>query len=177
MRIAPFAAAIAFVALAAAPALAQPPGVPVAHPAPPAAEPRVNQVIVYGNDPCPASTDADEITVCARFREEDRYRIPPNLRDNPNAAANQSWTNRATELAYVGRTGTDSCSTAGPGGFTGCLNQIINHAQAERRAAGDVNWTRMVEEARRDREARLRAEAHEGDQQHQEPFVPPATPH
>jgi hypothetical protein len=170
-------ALIALAALASSSALAQPPGVPVAHPAPTTAEPRINQVIVYGDDPCSPSTDPDEITVCYRVPEAERYRIPPNLRDNPNAPANQSWANRATELAYVGRTGTDSCSTAGPGGFTGCLNQIINHAQAERRAAGDVNWTRMVEEARRDREARLRAEAHEGDAQHQEPLVPPSTPH
>jgi hypothetical protein len=173
MRLALFALA----ALIAAPALAQPPGVPVAHPAPTTAEPRINQVIVYGNDPCTAGSDPDEITVCARFPESDRYRIPPNLRDNPNDPRNQSWTNRATELAYVGRTGTNSCSTSGPGGFTGCLNQVINNATAERRAAGDVNWTRMIEDARRDREARLRAEAHEGDQQHQEPFTPPATPH
>lgn len=173
MRLALFALA----AFAATPALAQPPGVPVPNATPPTAEPRVNQVIVYGDDPCTPSRDPDEITVCARLPEGDRYRIPSNLRDNPNAAANQSWSNRATELAYVGRTGTDSCSTSGPGGFTGCLNQIINHAQAERRAAGDVNWTRMIEEARRDREARLREEAHEGDQQHQEPIVPPSTPH
>ena len=173
MRLALFALA----AFAASPALAQQPGVPVPHPAPTAGEPRINQVIVYGDDPCTASRDPDEITVCARLPEADRYRIPPNLRDNPNDPRNQSWSGRATELAYVGRTGTDSCSTTGPGGFTGCLNQIIDHAQAERRAAGDVNWTRMVEEARRDREARLRAEAHEGDQQHQEPFTPPATPH
>jgi hypothetical protein len=175
MRLALFALA----ALAAAPALAQPPGVPVSNPTQPTAEPRINQVIVYGDDPCAASRDPNEITVCARLPEADRYRIPPALRDNPNAPANQSWAGRATELAYVGRTGTDSCSTSGPGGFTGCLNQIINHAQAERRAAGDVNWTRMVEEARRDRDARLQAEAHEGDQQHQEPLVPPssATPH
>ena len=173
MRLALFALA----ALATAPALAQPPGVPVANPTPPTAEPRINQVIVYGDDPCSPSRDPDEITVCARLPEADRFRIPPNLRDNPNAPANQSWANRATELAVVGRTGTDSCSTSGPGGFTGCLNQVINHARDERRAAGDVNWTRMVEEARRDRDARLRAEAHEGDQQHQEPLVPPSTPH
>ena len=173
MRLALFALA----ALAAAPAPAQPPGVPVANPTPPAAEPRINQVIVYGDDPCTPSRDPDEITVCARLPEADRYRIPPNLRDNPNDPRNRSWTGRATELAYVGRTGTDSCSTTGPGGFTGCLNQIIDHAQAERRAAGDVNWTRMVEEARRERDARLQAEAHQGDQQHQEPFTPPATPH
>jgi hypothetical protein len=167
----------ALAAFSASPALAQPPGVPVANPSPASTEPRVNQVIVYGDDPCTPSRDPDEITVCARLPEAERYRIPPNLRDNPNASANQSWSNRATELAYVGRTGTDSCSTTGPGGFTGCLNQIITHAQAERHAAGDVNWTRMVEEARRDRDARLRAEAHEGDQQHQEPIVPPSTPH
>ena len=169
--------ALAALAALASSASAQQPGVPVPHAAPPAAEPRVNQVIVYGNDPCSASRDPDVITVCARYPEADRYRIPPNLRDNPNDPRNRSWSNRATELAYVGRTGTDSCSTSGPGGFTGCLNQIIDHATAERRAAGDVNWTRMVEEARRDREARLRAEAHEGDQQHQEPIVPPSTPH
>ena len=168
---------IALAFLATAPAFAQPPGVPVANAPPPTAEPRVNQVIVYGDDPCTPSPDPDEITVCARLPEADRYRIPPNLRDNPNAPANQSWSNRATSLSYVGRTGTDSCSTTGPGGFTGCLSQIINHAQAERHAAGDINWTRMVEEARREREARLQAEAHEGDQQHQEPFTPPATPH
>ena len=173
MRLALFA----FAALAASPALAQQPGVPVPEAAPPAAEPRINQVIVYGDDPCAQGSDPEEITVCARLPEEDRYRIPTNLRDNPNDPASQSWAGRATELAYVGRTGTESCSTTGPGGFTGCLNQVINQARAERRAAGDVNWTRMIEEARRDREARLSTEAHEGDQQHQEPLVPPRTPH
>ncbi len=74
--------------------------------------------------------------------------MPPNLRENPNDPASQAWAGRATELSYVGRTGTDSCSTAGAGGFTGCFNQIVSQARAERRAAGDVNWTRMVEEAR-----------------------------
>ena len=161
----------------ASPLAAQQPQVPVPGAAPTAAEPRINQVIVYGDDPCTPSRDPDEITVCARLPENDRYRIPPNLRDNPDAPGNQSWAGRATELAYVGRTGTDSCSTSGPGGFTGCLQQVINHAQAERHAAGDVNWTRMVEEARRDRDARLRAEAHEGDAQHQEPLVPEPAPH
>ena len=90
---------LALLALAAVaailPASAQQPGVAVPGRKAPAAEPRVNQVIVYGNDPCPASTDPDEITVCARLPEDDRYRIPPNLRDNPNAPANQAWANRA----------------------------------------------------------------------------------
>ena len=169
-------ALFALAALSAAnPSLAQQPGVAVPGAAPAAAEPRVNQVIVYGNDPC-ATESPDEIVICVHLQESDRYRIPPNLRDNPNAHANQSWAGRATELSRVGRTGTQSCSPAGPGGFTGCLDQIITQARAERRAAGDVNWTRMVEQARRDREARLRAEAHEGDRGPQEPFTPPAAP-
>ena len=154
MRLAPFVLAAAF---AASPALAQPPA------AASSPEPRINQVIVYGGDPCPPSTD-EEITVCARLPEDDRFRIPPNLRDNPNDPANQAWAGRASELSYVGRTGTDSCSTAGPGGFTGCLSRMINQARAERRADGDVNWARMVEEAREAREARLRAATQEEEE-------------
>ncbi|HYJ52695.1 MAG TPA: hypothetical protein VEW04_05945 [Allosphingosinicella sp.] len=162
MRVTLFALAAA---LAAIPALAQQPGVavPGAQSAGPA-DPRVNQLIVYGDDPCPASTD-EEITVCARLPDSDRYRIPPNLRDNPNEPASQSWAGRAMELQYVGRSGTDSCSTAGAGGFTGCLSQMINLARAERRAAGtDINWTRMVEEARAEREARLQAATQEEEE-------------
>ncbi|MEA3028779.1 MAG: hypothetical protein QOG13_104 [Sphingomonadales bacterium] len=157
MRLAPLALAVA--ALAASPAPAQQPAAAPASPA----EPRVNQVIVYGDDPCPPSTD-EEITVCARLPDNDRFRIPPNLRNNPNDAASQAWAGRALELQYVGRTGTESCSTVGPGGFTGCLGRMINQARAERRGEGDVNWTRMIEEARRDREARLRAATEEEEE-------------
>jgi len=128
------------------------------------AEPRINQVVVYGDDPCPQPSE-DEIVVCPRLPEDDRFRIPPNLRENPNEPASQSWANRALELQYVGRAGTDSCSTAGPGGFTGCMQQMISLARAERRAAGtDINWTRLVEEARREREARLRAAVREEEE-------------
>lgn len=147
----------------AAPALAQQPGVPVPGAAQTVSGPadvRVNQLIIYGDDPCPESQDPNEITVCARLPDGDRYRIPPNLRDNPDAPANNSWANRATELSYVGRTGTDSCSTVGGGGFTGCFNQIVSQARAERRAAGnDVNFTRMIEEARARRDARIQEQA------------------
>ena len=169
----------------AGPALAQQPGVPVpeaaqAQSAPgeaaaPAttqvagpADVRVNQLIIYGDDPCPESTDPNEITVCARLPDSDRYRVPPSLRDNPNAPANNSWANRATELSYVGRTGTDSCSTVGGGGFTGCFNQIVNQARAERRAAGnDINFTRMIEEARARRDQRIQEQAQAAEEEAQ----------
>jgi hypothetical protein len=170
----------------AGPALAQQPGVPV----PEAAQAqsatragpddvRVNQLIIYGDDPCPESTDPNEVTVCARLPDSDRYRVPPNLRENPNDPASNSWANRATELSYVGRTGTDSCSTVGGGGFTGCFNQIVNQARAERRAAGsDINWTRMVEEARARRNQRIEEEAQqaEEDAQRQEAARPAPQP-
>src|SRR5688572_15000906 len=87
----------------AAPALAQQPGVPApeaAAAAPINPDPRVNQLIVYGEDPCPQSTN-DEIIVCARLPEDDRYRIPARLRNDPNAPANQSWAQRAAELSYI----------------------------------------------------------------------------
>lgn len=172
MRTAIIAAAL----LAAAPAFAQQPGVavpgagPVAPaaragpPAPPATDNvRVNQLIVYGDDPCPRSTDPDVITVCAHLPENDRYRVPPNLRNNPNDPASQSWANRATELSYVGRTGTDSCSTVGGGGFTGCFNQIVNQAQAERHGVDQVTWARMIEAARQERLSHIDEQARQAE--------------
>jgi hypothetical protein len=140
----------------AAPAPAQQPGVAVPNAQP--EEVPVNQIIVYGNDACPVSSD-EETVVCVRLPEDDRFRIPSNLRENPNGPGNQSWANRALELSYVGRTGTESCSTSGPGGFTGCQQQIINQARAERRAVDPINWARLVEEARQARLRRIDADA------------------
>ena len=36
---------------------------------------RISEIIVYGTDPCPRSTD-DEVVVCARKPESERFRIP-----------------------------------------------------------------------------------------------------
>ena len=112
---------------------------------------QVNQVYTFGNDPCPPCTDPNVITVCAQLPEDQRFRIPENLRSNPNDPANEAWTNRAIALSYVGATGIGSCSTVGPGGFTGCANQLINQAVAERRGRPEVNWARLIEEARQER--------------------------
>ena len=158
MRLALLALAAASIA---APALAQPPGVPVPEAAAAAAaapgaddDVRVNQLIIYGNDPCPAGTD-DEIIVCARLPEDERFRIPPNLRNNPNDPANQSWANRAIELSYVGRGGIGSCSPTGPGGMIGCHNQLVQQARAERANSEQINWNRLIEEARQERLRRI----------------------
>jgi hypothetical protein len=158
------AAALAGAAFAPAAALAAPPRST-------ADDSKVDALIVYGNDPCPRA-QGEEIVVCARKPERERYRIPPNLRDDPNATANQAWANRAESLEYVGRTGTDSCSTVGPGGWTGCLNQLITQAREER-GQTDVNMVRLIEQAREDRDAKIAAEAAQGSAQPQAPIVPP----
>ena len=164
MRLAIFALSAALIAL---PALAQQPGVPApeadaAAIVPPVDDSRVNQLIIYGDDPCPAST-GDEIIVCARLPEDDRFRIPPNLRNDPNDPASQSWSNRALELSYAGRVGTDSCSPVGGGGFTGCFNQIVRNARAERANSDSINWESMIDQAREERMQRIGEAALEED--------------
>ncbi|HMJ92502.1 MAG TPA: hypothetical protein VK472_00230 [Allosphingosinicella sp.] len=141
--------------LGAAPAFAQ------EAPAAAAAGPddvRVNQLVVYGDDPCPESTN-EEITVCARKPDAERFRIPEVLRSDPNDPVNQSWANRATEMQYVGRSGIGSCSTTGPGGMTGCYNDLVRQARAERAGRDSVNWNRLIEEARQERLSRIDSEA------------------
>lgn len=125
---------------------------------------KVNQLIVYGADACPAGT-ADEIIVCARKPETERYRIPEALRDNPNAPQNQSWANKAIELSYVGRSGIGSCSPVGSGGASGCYEQIVREARAERASRDAVNWNQLIEEARQERLSQIDSEAQKLDQQ------------
>ena len=128
---------------------------------------RVNQLIVYGTDPCPASTE-DEIIVCARRPENDRFRIPAPLRETPGPASN-AWANRASELQYVGRGGIGSCSPVGPGGATGCLLQFINQARAERRGGDEINWNALIEQARQQRLGRIDAESEEIEREQSQP--------
>jgi len=120
-----FAAALAATGFAAVATTAQT-GTPAD-----AARERVRQVIVYGNDPCPDSF-GDEIVVCARRPDGDRYRIPEELRTE-GTRGSQSWAERAESLEYVGASGIQSCSTVGPGGYTGCWNQMVRDARNERR--------------------------------------------
>jgi hypothetical protein len=103
---------------------------------------KVNQLIVYGDDPCPAPT-GDEITVCARKAESERFRIPEMFRGS-ESPQNEAWANRVQSYELVGRTGTLSCSAVGPGGSTGCLERIINQAYAERGLAPDVKFAELV---------------------------------
>lgn len=111
--------ALAAIIAPAAPALAQNKG-------------KVSEIIVYGTDPCPRSTD-DEIVICARKDERERYRIPERFRQGGSIQSRQAWAVRARQFETVGATGVNSCSPVGPAGFTGCLGQLTKQAFEERR--------------------------------------------
>ena len=96
---------------------------------------RVRRLVVYGRDPCPRAQTGDEIVVCARRPETERYRIPRELRDSATEddPESTSWAARAEALEYVGRTGIQSCSTVGPGGVSGCWNEMVRAWRRDRR--------------------------------------------
>lgn len=148
-------------ALATAPAMAQPgrEGPSPVGPSGPEDTEKVKQVFVYGDDPCPQGA-ADEIVVCARLPDNDRYRIPKDLRGDPNSPAVQSWANRARTLETVGASGINSCSTAGAGGFTGCFAQLARKAKEERETMlGSATWADAVAAERDKRLGNLDAES------------------
>lgn len=124
---------------------------------------KINQLIIYGNDPCPESK-GDEIVVCAVLNEAERYRIPTNLRDNPNNVSNETWTRKIESYRYVGASGTQSCSATGPGGFTGCGIGAINAAYAEKDQDPGIQFGRLIAEERRKRLGGIDAESEQVEQ-------------
>ncbi|MBE5074380.1 hypothetical protein IM511_08670 [Erythrobacteraceae bacterium E2-1 Yellow Sea] len=110
---------------------------------------KVNMVIVYGQDECPAPM-AGEITVCARKSENERYRIPDNLRTS-DSPENTSWTQRVESYEMVGAFGALSCNPAGAGGFLGCTQQMINDAYKDRAEGSNVRFSQLIEAARAER--------------------------
>ena len=121
---------------------------------------RINQLIIYGNDPCPQSTRDDEITVCARKDEGERYRIPPALRES-SSPSNEAWSSKVVAYETVGRSGTMSCSPTGAGGWTGCAGKLIDAAYAEKKASPDIRMGELIAAERAKRMATIDAEAAE----------------
>ena len=157
------AVSVLALALSAVPAMAQDiaPNAPASAGDNPAAADnadRVNMVIIFGNDACPAPADAGTITVCARKPESERYRIPAPFRNTPSRQ-DESWTSRVTAYESVGATGTQSCSAVGAGGWTGCEAQLIHNAYAEKKASSDVQFSKMIEAERQKRLSTIDADA------------------
>lgn len=145
-RLIPLAVAAAACGLVPAPAAAQD-----------AAGDRVNVLDVFGDDPCPQST-ADEIVVCRRLDEGDRYRIPEALRQSDDPA-NESWARRVQSFEAVGDFGPLSCTPVGAGGELGCTAQMIAAAYEERRTNSDARASELIAAAREERLSTIDAEA------------------
>ena len=117
-----YAPALLILALAPAPA--------------PAAEPvRQIHITVYGEDRCPEPGSEDEVVVCARQPEEERYRVPPPLRERRDRPAETSWQARNEVLEEDARTmRPDSCSVVGSAGQSGCQAAFVRQWYNERRS-------------------------------------------
>ena len=132
-------------AAAASPAIAQ------------SADEKINMVIAYNENECPVAQPG-EVVVCEILVEEERYRIPSNLRysDNP---ANQSLARQVDQIKYVGDFGAMSCNPAGAGGFTGCTQKFIEAAYKDREEADNVRFSLLIEQARQERLSTIDAAA------------------
>jgi hypothetical protein len=101
---------------------------------------RTVSIVVYGNDPCPPGKD-DEIVVCAREPESERYRIPKRFRGKKEQAApGNSWANKTRSSEDASRTAAglpDTCSAVGSGGQTGCYQHFVTQAAQSRRQQRD----------------------------------------
>ena len=109
---------------------------------------KVNLIIVYGEEACPPQK-SDEIVVCARKPEAERYRIPAPFRGgDPNSTINTAWSERARSFETVGQTGINSCSPIGINGASGCMAKLIHDAYAERKQPSDVHFGKAIEAER-----------------------------
>jgi len=113
--------------LAGAPALAQPPAGELPE--------KVVNVTVYGTDPCPKSTEG-VVVVCGRRSDNERYRIPKELRKRQQQPSETSWATRTRALEEASRPSMPgSCSPVGSWGQTGCFQQMLRQWSAARSQA------------------------------------------
>lgn len=91
-------------------------------------QPRQRLVTVFGTEPCPNPTSADEIVVCARLPDSEIYRIPQKLRLAERRVSpfqvNRNLLLGDASGAAGGSIG--SCSAVGAGGMIGCDRKMID---------------------------------------------------
>mgnify|MGYP003334152801 FL=1 len=93
---------------------------------------RIIDIVVYGDDPCPPGK-GDEIVVCARKPESERYRIPKELRKKPEVVGSQGWGSQVANMESVARQFIPgSCSVNGSFGFSGCTQAMLRQWWLER---------------------------------------------
>lgn len=100
-------------------------------PSPAHAQSSTRILTIFGNDKCPTS-NGEEIVVCNRLPEGDRFRIPEQLR----TAESDGVTSAAArvDVMQAGNSGIGNCSPTGAGGQVGCFKEIARQARAEKKA-------------------------------------------
>lgn len=94
---------------------------------------RITSLIVYGDDACPKG-DGDDIVVCSRKPESERYRIPKPLREKPAVSGGPGWGAQVANIEDVSRqTLPGSCNPIGSYGATGCTAAMLKQWFAEKR--------------------------------------------
>jgi len=96
---------------------------PLAASAPAVAQQRT--LTIFGDDKCPLDT------ICVVAPETERYRIPKAFRETVKTPDSTSWAIRSQATLAEGKTGADSCSTVGAGGWTGCFMKQMKEAYSE----------------------------------------------
>ncbi|GEB89353.1 hypothetical protein ZMO02_09900 [Zymomonas mobilis subsp. pomaceae] len=94
---------------------------------------KVQSLVIYGNDLCPKGK-GDEIIICARRPENERYRLPKRFRDQQKQKfSNGAWSTKVADLERTTSIGLPtSCTTSNSNGLSGCYHQFIMDARAER---------------------------------------------
>jgi hypothetical protein len=92
---------------------------------------------VFGSDACP-TPKGDEIVVCGRLPESDRYRIPKALRKKKrvDSGVGASWASRVRTLEEAQRfTRPGSCTAIGSFGQSGCTEAMLRQWFEDRQRA------------------------------------------
>lgn len=79
---------------------------------------------------CRGRTATDDIVVCGRRQQDERYRLPDRERPFDPSGETESVMRERSRWAEGGEAGIQSCGPVGPGGWTGCIVQ----RQAQERA-------------------------------------------
>lgn len=96
--------------------------------------PQNGVLVIYGNDKCPTNDNGEEIVICQRLDEVERFRIPRNLREQAGPPqSTESWAVRSQDALDPGHTGPNSCSTVGAIGSTGCFVRNATRSRGEAR--------------------------------------------
>ena len=86
--------------------------------------------------------------------------MPEALREH-SSPQNEAWTNKVLAYETVSRTGTNSCSPVGAGGWTGCTAKAINDAYAERKTDPTIKFGQLIADERAKRLSTIDADTAE----------------